>query len=246
MRSLVLTAALAVAALGAADAQAEPTFLPSVPVSAPGADTVAPAAGFDGRGEALVAFSRNLPDGAVVVQLGQRPPGGQFAVRDLTPAARGGGATDLAVNAAGDAVVAWEFFDGANTRIQAIHRSAGGEFGPVQDLSAPGRTAFFPRVAVNARGDAVVAFSRKRDAADQAFSVQAAVLPAGADAFGAVKDLSEPGIESETTDVGIDGAGNAFVSWTRRPTAGKESVQVRARAQDGTLGPIQTISNPAA
>src|SRR5829696_2634851 len=224
MRSLVLTAALAVAALGAADAQAEPTFLPSVPVSAPGADTVAPAAGFDGRGEALVAFSRNLPDGAVVVQLGQRPPGGQFAVRDLTPAARGGGATDLAVNAAGDAVVAWEFFDGANTRIQAIHRSAGGEFGPVQDLSAPGRTAFFPRVAVNARGDAVV----------QAFSVQAAVLPAGADAFGAVKDLSEPGIESETTDVGIDGAGNAFVSWTRRPTAGKESVQVRARAQDGT------------
>ena len=69
----------------------------------------------------------------------------------------------LTVDADGDAVVAWELFDASATEppccnlAQARTRSAGGSFGPVHTLSAPGAKSV--EVSSDASGDAVVVWT---------------------------------------------------------------------------------------
>ena len=70
----------------------------------------------------------------------------------------------LALDAGGDAVIAWELFDPAGTQppccglAQARTMSPGGHLGAVETLSAPGATSV--DVASDASGDAVVVWTR--------------------------------------------------------------------------------------
>jgi hypothetical protein len=64
----------------------------------------------------------------------------------------------VAVNAAGEAVVAWSRDDGEASVIRLAERRAGGAFGPVTTISGEG--ARVPAVGVNAGRDRVVAWYR--------------------------------------------------------------------------------------
>jgi hypothetical protein len=90
-----------------------------------------------------------------------RPAGGSFtAPVDVSAAGGEARVPHVAVNPSGDAVVTWQRSDGTNTIVQTAVRRAGTGFGPITDLSAPGRDAVAPRAGVDAGGDAIVVWQR--------------------------------------------------------------------------------------
>src|SRR5439155_383524 len=100
-------------------------------------------------GDAVVVWERS--DGTNLrVQARARTAGG--AVSGVqTPSAAGQVAfvPEVGVDSAGNAVVVWERFDGANLRVQARARAAGGAVGTTQTLSIAGEDAETPQVALN-------------------------------------------------------------------------------------------------
>src|SRR5436309_1635117 len=79
---------------------------------------------------------------------------------DLSLAGTVGFNSQVAVDDGGNAVVVWQRFDGANWRVQARARDAGGAVSAVQTLSDAGQHATQPQVAMDAAGNAVVAWQR--------------------------------------------------------------------------------------
>ena len=70
------------------------------------------------------------------------------------------GPPQVVVDSAGNAVVAWHLWDGANLRVQVRARSAGGALSPVENLSSKGVNAVYPDLAGNAAGNVVAAWNR--------------------------------------------------------------------------------------
>jgi PKD domain len=102
------------------------------------------------------------------------------------------------------------------------------------DLSAAGRDAEDPQVAVDPAGDAVAVWTRF----DGAHTiVQAAVRPAGG-SWVPSGNLSVAGRDAEEPDVGIDAAGDAIAVW-RRHDGSKYIVQSATRPVGGAWqGPV--------
>ena len=102
------------------------------------------------------------------------------------------------------------------------------------DLSAAGRDAEDPQVAVDPAGDAVAVWTRF----DGAHTiVQAAVRQAGG-SWVPSGNLSVAGRDAEEPDVGIDAAGNAIAVW-RRHDGSKYIVQSATRPAGGAWqGPV--------
>jgi hypothetical protein len=65
-------------------------------------------------------------------------------------------APHVAVDAEGDALAVWLRSDGEHFRVQLAASPSGQGFGPPAVLSAPGRDAYGPQVAMHAGGDAIV------------------------------------------------------------------------------------------
>jgi len=99
---------------------------------------------------------------------------------------------------------------------------------PPSDLSAAGRDAEAPQVAVAPAGDVVAVWSRF-DGSNTI--VQAAVRPAGG-SWMPPEDLSVAGRDAEEPDVAIDAAGNAVAIW-RRHDGSKYIVQTATRPAGG-------------
>jgi hypothetical protein len=93
-----------------------------------------------------------------------RPPGGQFGVPVALspPASHNAGAPRVAIDGAGNAIAVWRRRDEYpfRFRIEAAVRPAGGQFGEPTWLSAEGRNAFAPQLALDGRGDAVIVWRR--------------------------------------------------------------------------------------
>src|SRR5690349_16457416 len=128
-----------------------------------------------------------------------QPPG------ELSP----GGAPALAVAADGTAWVAFEHSDGANTRVAVAERRPGGGFGPARDLSAAGRDAFSPSLAVDRAGDVTLAWMQ-----GAGFVVQARHRPAGG-AWGEATPPLSLGPIGRGPVVAVGDGGAAVIAWTR-------------------------------
>lgn len=156
-------------------------------LSAAGHGGVDPQVGVDAAGNAVAIWSR-FDGTSRVVQVATRPAGHLFgAPTDLSLAGRDALVPGLAVNPAGDAVVAWQRSNGTNTIVQSAVARAGAGFAPPADLSLPGRDATAPQVGIDADGDAIVGWQRS----DGASTI---VQAAGYDAAGPLlRSLSVPG-----------------------------------------------------
>jgi hypothetical protein len=160
----------------------------------------------------------------------------------------------VGVDAAGNAIFVWARSDGANNRIEARARSADGALTATQLLSAPGRNAFSPQVAVDHDGDAVFVWSR-RDATtgcggSGCFRIQARVRSA-AGALSAIQTLSAAGQHAADPQVAVDASGKTIFVWARRDgtkgcggAPGCFVVQARARSAGGSLSLTQNLSLP--
>lgn len=160
----------------------------------------------------------------------------------LTISAVGGSLSQVAVGPDGDTAFTWEIWDGADYRIQTRRRTAAGALRSIRTISAAGRDAHDPQVAVDGAGNAIFTWARSdgTDPGACCTRIQARRRAAGG-ALGTVQTLSAPGQSASTPEVAVNDAGNAVFTW-RRFDGTAQRVQARARTAAGALGSIQTLS----
>jgi hypothetical protein len=199
-----------------------------------------PAVAIDEAGNAIAVWQTDEDFGdAGSVRAAVLPASGRFP-GPVTLSRRHPFGASVAMNAVGDAIVTWTIETVSGQVVQAAMRSAGGSFSRPIDLSADGQAASFSDVAMNAAGDAVVAWPR---GPLRAQIMQAALRPAGG-SFSAPINLSAPGQPAAAARVAIDPAGNAVVVWNRSTTT-KLVVQAATRAARGAFAMPVDLSSTA-
>ena len=145
--------------------------------------------------------------------IGRRLPaaGGGGPAQRLSAPGESAHTPEVAVDDAGDAVVAWGAFDGAHDLIEARPVSAAGVPGEIRTVSASGQDAFGQQVATDADGDAVVAWVRLDGTSSR---VQARALPAGGQPD-PTRTLSRVGQDAVNPAVASAPGGSALVLWQR-------------------------------
>jgi uncharacterized protein YheU (UPF0270 family) len=230
-----------------------------------GQDARDPQVAVDQTGDAVFAWERldgtTGCGGSACLRIQARarsPAGALSAVQTLSAAGQSASSPEMAVDQDGDAVFGWERPDATTDcggsacgRIQARARSAAGALSATQTLSAAGRDARTPEVAVDQAGDAVFAWERRDATTDCGGSgcllIQARARSA-AGTLSATQTLSDAGQSALVPQVAVDQAGDAVVVWERLDgsaqcgTGGCSRIQTRARSATGILGSVQTLS----
>ncbi len=118
---------------------------------------------------------------------------------------------DVAAGPGGQVTVVWVGSSGANSLVHArVKPGAGEPFSAKEDLSALGGDALYPKVATAPNGDTTAVWQRWNGSG---YTVQAATRPAGAAAFLAPEDLSDPGLNARYPQVGFARDGRTTVVW---------------------------------
>jgi DNA-binding beta-propeller fold protein YncE len=167
--------------------------------------------------------------------------GGLGPVQNLSAAGVDIESPQVAVDAVGNAVAVWVRNDGANDRVEAAFRPAGGSFEPAQTLSAAGQDADEPQVAMDPAGDAFAVWHRSDGSFDrvQARFMQGAQAGGGAPSndfsFGKLKRNKKRGTGKQT--VIVPGSGELELAKTKRlkpankraEAAGKVKLRIKPR-----------------
>jgi hypothetical protein len=139
--------------------------------------------------------------------------------RPATELGAGGGderEAQLAVGPDGTTTAVWEHYDGSHFVIQERRIGRGGApLGPVNQLSAGGRNAFDPRVAVGPDGVATVVWKRYNGTS---FAIQERRVDAGGTPATATHDLSLSAQFAGQPEVAARPDGGAVVVWERHIT----------------------------
>jgi hypothetical protein len=122
-----------------------------------------PDVAIDEAGEAVAVWRRSNGSNDIV-QAAVRPAGDEWSdPDDLSASGQNSSSPVVAANVAVGAVAMWYRFDGANFRVQATVRPPGGEWPKADTLSAAGEGAAFPKLVLDAAGDAIAVFGRNGD-----------------------------------------------------------------------------------
>ena len=210
-------------------------------LSATGQDAVEPQVAVAGDGVATVVRSRyDGSDG--IVQGRQIVPGGAPKAATLILSSSGESALQpqLAVGPGGVLTVVWSRFNGANWIIQERRLTAAGSaIGGVNNLSATGRNAAEPRVAVASDGRATVGLGIASTAAASSSSRAASIRPAPPARSSSTTRL--PGATRPIRQIAISPGGVATVLWSRFDGS-NWIVQRRDLLANGTLAGTQNLS----
>ncbi|HMI81377.1 MAG TPA: glycosyl hydrolase, partial [Solirubrobacterales bacterium] len=204
-------------------------------------DAVEPQVAVAPDGTATVVWSRF--DGAdSVVQARRVGPDGTPAATTANLSAAGESAIQprLEVDADGNATVVWNRFDGASWIVQTRRLSPAGTPGVVRDLSATGRSAAEPQLALGPEGEATVVWDRFDGTG---FVVQARRLSATGAIASLPLNLSAAGADAAEPAVNVAPSGTATVLWSRFDGA-NFVVQGREVGAGGTLGVTEGLSLP--
>ena len=248
----LISLTLAVLLLGfAGAAYAAPTWLPPAPVSdEPVEDTftIGQQVAFDSQGNALAVWPRSDgPD--QVIQASFRPAGGSFgAIDDISDVSTRCDSCGLGVavefDAQGNALALWNQADGADQRIYAGFRPAGGSFGEAAPISDAGGDACCPDLALDAQGNALATWGRF-DGTN--IRVEAAFRPAGG-SFGDPETLSAEDQDGTAPSVAFDAQGNALIVWVLRDettSPPSEIIQAAFRPAGDSFGSPEDLTTSA-
>jgi hypothetical protein len=159
---------------------------------------------------------------------------------DMSDAGADAGQQEVAIDAGGDSIATWNRWNGFNWVVQARTRSATGSLGFAPQLSDSNEDAFNPKVAVDAAGNATIVWSRY-DGSN--YRIQARTVSQ----FGVVGvnpiTISDTGLDGSEPQVGIDGAGNAVITWIASDGV-TDRIQARTLSPTGTLGGVLEVSTP--
>jgi hypothetical protein len=243
---VTLAAAAFVGALAASEAWGvtpSPWRSPE-PFSPPAGGALTPDVAVNPDGSAVAAWVQPQSGGTFVVQAGLREFGGSWAAPQTlsAPSSSQSLDPDVAIDADGNAVVAWSLPSSANaSAVQARLRPfAIGVWQPVETLSNAGALAVRPEVTIGPSGGAVAAWLEQvpgqglgqvqtaaREAASGVFSVPAPLGPSGA--FGVTLDADEAGTTLAVVQVG----GPPNSTW-----------QTALRLPGGPFGALQALPSP--
>lgn len=194
---------------------------------------LSPEVASDTRGDAIAVWES--PSG---VQAAMRPAGGGWLAAQtvLTP---GGEQPQIASDPSGDAiVVSTRQVPGHSTGIQAALRLAGGSFSAAQIISLR-ENAFHPRIAMNASGDAFVAWESDSSRV-RGCPVRGAYLSAHGQ-WSTSHTLSDKYADCPANQrVAIDERGDAVVVWLAQRGA-TTFVETAGRTADGRWTPRRII-----
>lgn len=111
--------------------------------------------------------------------------------------------------------------------------------GPIKTVSTKGRRAGGPRIASDARGNAIVAWQQKQ----ASLRIKARTISAKG-GLGHVQTLSSAKRKSEGPTIASDVRGKAIVAWTQSDS---KNWRIRARqiSAKGRVGSVKTLSAPA-
>jgi PKD repeat protein len=151
----------------------------------------------------------------------------------------GGLNAQVAMNARGDMVVAWQHGNGAATTVQAAVRPQGGSFSAPVTVAAAGETAAAPQVGIDGTGNAAVLW--RRDVAGKG-TVRAALRPAGGE-FGAPVDVSAAGEDAGAPQLALSAGGIGVVTWVRQDGAHKLLRALTRSAAGALSGPVDVSSS---
>ncbi len=209
-------------------------------LSATGQDAVEPQVAMGGDGVATVVWSRyDGNDG--IIQGRQIVPGGapKAAIWTLSPSGESALQPQFAIGPGGVLTVVWSRFNGANWIIQERRLAfAGAAIGGVNNLSATGRNAAEPRVAVGSDGRATVVWDRFDGSS---FVVQGRRIDSAGAPSSVTVDFSAVGRDAADPQVAISPGGVATVLWSRFDGS-SFIVQRRDLFANGTLGATQSLS----
>src|SRR4051794_25057736 len=151
----------------------------------------------------------------------------------------------IAGNPDGGAIVVWSRTRnlaahprGRDSRIETRRISAKGRLGPVKTVSTKGRRAGGPRIASDARGNAIVTWQQKQ----AALRIKARRISAKG-SLGRVQTLSSARYKSEGPAIAIDARGDAIVAWSQ-PDSSDWRIRARQISAEGRLSSVKTLSAP--
>jgi hypothetical protein len=216
---------------------APPRWLPPRDLSQKGADAVIPDVAFDRKGNAIVVWAE-AKGSTWTVDAVERPPGGPWGA-PLALSAPAGHVASPQLAVAGDSVVAvWARYDGKNLIVQASSRdSKTYGWSPPTPLSARGRDAEAPSIAVNARGDAVAVWA---SVTASGWAIESSYRPAGG-SWQTPVPLQTQTAGTAAPDVVIDGTGRAVAVWAAT-AAGGWRVHAATRGTDGAWSGSRALS----
>jgi RTX calcium-binding nonapeptide repeat (4 copies) len=190
----------------------------SVPklLSDPGSNATAPVVSMDDRGGAAAAWQ--WFDGAhLAVAAAVLPGDGQWSSPELLSAAgRDALRPRVAMDAAGNAAVAWVRSNGSWNAAQVSNRLTGGSWQPPSNLSIRSGNAAALDLVMNRRGDAIVSWKQSRGDGSSA-DLWSSLRPAGSTRWAARVAITESwqGLRAQ---VALDEAGNATAVWAGSAT----------------------------
>ena len=188
-------------------------FSAPIRIAPDGELAVSPEVAVGDDGAAIVTWRRIVATNTVVLRAAVRAPGASAfgAPENLSASGAASGPTAVAMNAHGDAAVAWEQIpESFNIRVQATTRPTGGAFADAVTLDDDGAA---PAVAITPSGDAFFAWRAYKLDDDVIVRVKGAKLAAGAAAVTASQFISSATAESDEPQLAADGAGDAVAVW---------------------------------
>lgn len=135
----------------------------------------------------------------------------------------------VVVDSSGNATVAWQSYDGASHRIEAVQIDSSGVVHPVHVLSGPGYNALGQQLAIGPEGRVTVVWYVPSQGDVESARLEADGTPEETQTLVEADEAGFP-------DVAVDSEGKATVVW---PGAeGMRAVQIDA---SGSPGPIRTV-----
>ena len=165
----------------------------------------------DQRDDVLAVWS-----GKSGVQARYRPAGGAWQA-PVQLAACGVGAT-AAFDAAGNATIVWLQCTSTVSQMTTAVRHVDGSWSSPVTLSTPGRSMWYPHLAVAASGAAVASWI---ETDGHVAVVQASVRAPGSNDWSPAAQVSSVGADAEDSSPAIDDTGDAVVGFTRDDPAGE-------------------------
>jgi hypothetical protein len=243
VKALVVACAMTavVAAAGAAPVTSPtaPRWLTARDLSEAGADAVIPDVAVDPRGNLVVVWVQAKAS-VWTVQAVDRPVGGKWSAPQALSTPADHIASPQVATAGSNTVAVWDRYDGKNLIAQAADRDATtGTWAAATSLSSPGRDADSPKVAVDARGDAVAVWA---SVGLSGWTVQSAYRPAGG-TWGKAVPLEPQRQGTAAPDVVLDSSGRAVAVWASTAGAGWR-VNGASRGADGVWSDAMALSGP--
>jgi hypothetical protein len=205
---LALTALLALLVIAAAPAGAAPWSSPEE-ISVPGGSASWSKVGIDAAGNATAIWTRS--DGLhLLVQAAERPVGGSWgAPIDLSGASGNAESPTLAVDPAGDAIVAWKLRLAGSEAIEVSYKPAGGSWGAPEAIEFGAAVVETPAVAIDDAGDAALIW---RQGVGGNHVILASSRPAGG-SWQSPLAISSSALNAEAPDVAMSASGTATAVW---------------------------------